>query len=436
MKRLLLLLLVTALLLSACASGVGEIDSPFVFYYRADGNGYGTETGPLFAQTVSLNPEKVSLLELLSQYLATEPEPGASQPVPPTWVLQEARREGVAAVLVFAGEASLLSAVERSVLCTCLTRTLLQLPDVLRVSVLLPGSEEATVLTSSDILLWDSALNPQEEIILYFPDESLRYLVRQRQTVSAMSPQDKAAHIVSQLLNAQAIGQEHSSIPQGTTLLSLRLENGLCTVDLSSQFVSHMPQSFVAARMAVYSIVNSLTELPEIHTVDLYVAGAPLQQLGLLALDAGLVRDESLLAAASGSESLDVTLYAASSDGTLVAIPRRLEPQEGIGVETLVLNAMIAYTGRDGIQNHIPQGTKLLSLRVEHGVCTVDLTGEFLPEGRSEQEELLAVRAVIAAMYELEGIEAVEILVEGMTPDYLTPRLSNIRRPSQRWFAE
>lgn len=435
MKRFLPLFLAVLVLLCACTAGSGgEIESPFVFYYQSVEDNYGTQNGLMYPQTVSLDVSRVDLQELLELYLATAPAEGARQPAPESWALSAATLEGATASVTFAGSPSTLTEVERSILNACIARTLLQLPDVLRVSITVPGSTEATVLTSSDILLWDSALNPQEEIILYFPDAAYRYLVRQRQTVSAMNAADKARYIVRRLLNAEAVG-EHSCIPAGTSLLSLRLENGLCTVDLSSRFA--MSSGFVTARMAVYSIVNSLTELPEIHTVDLYVAGAPLEQLGLLEFSGGLTRDESLLAAAAGSESRDVTLYPASgATGDLVSIPCRVEPREGVGLEELVLNALIAYEGRDGIRSYIPRGTKLLSLRIENGVCTVDLTGEFLPEQRTAEEELLAVRSLIATMYELDGIEAVEILVEGMTPDYLSPSLANIRQPNQRWFAE
>ena len=436
MKRFLLLLLAALLLLCACsAGGDGEIESPFVFYYRGTEDGYGARNGPMYPQTVSLDVSQVDLKELLELYRATPPAEGARQPIPESWVLSDATLEGATASITFAGSPSNLTDVERSILDACIACTLLQLPDVLRVSVTVPGSTQATVLTSSDILLWDSALNPQEEIILYFPDAEHRYLVRQRQTVSAMNTADKAEYIVRQLLNAEAMGQEHSCIPAGTSLLSLRLENGLCTVDLSSHFT--MVSGFITARMAVYAIVNSLTELPEIHTVDLYVAGAPLERAGLLEFSGGLTRDESLLAAAAGSESSDITLYPASgATGQLVSVPCRVEAQEDIRLEELILNTLIGYEGRDGIRSYIPQGTKLLSLRIENGVCTVDLTGEFLPEQRTAEEELLAVRSVIATMYELEGIEAVEILVEGMAPDYLSPSLANIRQPSQRWFAE
>lgn len=438
MKRFLPLLLAALVLLCACtAGGGGEIESPFVFYYRAVEDNYGTQNGPMYPQTVSLDVSQVTLRELLDQYRSTTPAAGASQPVPESWALSTATLEGATASVTFAGSSSVLTEVERSILNACIARTLLQLPDVLRVSITIPGSTAATVLTSSDLLLWDSALNPQEEIILYFPDAERRYLVRQRQTVSAMTTADKAEYIVHQLLNPEAIGQEHRCIPSGTSLLSLRLENGLCTVDLSSHFINGMEQSFVTARMAVYSIVNSLTELPEIHTVDLYVAGAPLEQLGLLEFSGGLTRDESLLAAAAGSESKDITLYPASGSAEkLVSIPCRVEPREDVGLEELVLNALISYEGRDGIRSYIPQGTKLLSLRIEDGVCTVDLTGEFLPAQRTAAEELLAVRSLIATMYALDGIEAVEILVEGMAPDYLSSSLNNIRQPSQRWFAE
>ena len=84
----------------------------------------------------------------------------------------------------------------------------------------------------------------------------------------------------------------------------------------------------------------------------------------------------------------------------------------------------------------IPAGTKLLSLRLENGTCTVDLTGEFLEGCTDAQEEAYAVRSVIATMCALPEIDSVEILVEGLEPSYCDGSLALAHRIEAAWLAE
>lgn len=62
--------------------------------------------------------------------------------------------------------------------------------------------------------------------------------MRETQTVAAMNAADRPAEIVRRLL---ALPESESAIPDGTALRSVSVENGVCTVDLSSQFLTGMP---------------------------------------------------------------------------------------------------------------------------------------------------------------------------------------------------
>lgn len=429
-KHLILVLLAALMLFCACRRDGGEpTENTFLFYFRAQ----ESDTDVLLGQRAELDPAQLTLAELLEAYLAAEPQEGALRAVPETWSLLSAQSEGASAIVQFGGPSALLSPIERSVAYTCLANTIFQLPDIERLRIFSPDDPEGVDFSPSSFLLHDTGMSEQlEELTLYFPGEQSRYLVPEKQTVAAMEESEKPAYILERLLTA-----DRSCIPKGTTLLSIGVENGVCTVNLSSHFVSNLPKRFAAERMAVYSIVNSLTELDAIRTVDLYVSGAPLERLHYLSFGSGLTREEGILAPTSLSEMLDATLYPVCAENELlVALPCAITPSEDASTAEQVLQTLLAFESKDGIQSCIPQGTKLLSLKLESGVCVVDLTAEFLDNTSPAIAETLAVRSIVATMTALPEIKSVEILVEGIEPTYFQPYLSSVRTPAAFWFAE
>lgn len=436
MKKTWILLLIVLLLLSGCAVQSQPLSSDsFLYYYPAQTVSH-KDDGAFLTVPVEFKGESQSLETVVQAYLNADAPKGAKAVLPSDWTLRSVKQDNAAAFLVFGGKSA--DSLSQSLAFACLAKTILQIPDIQRVSISYPGASEPVVLTGNDIFLTDTGMLPQEEmIVLYFPDSSRRYLVRETVAVDAVYAADKPRCIVQQLLSSKEGGQSASCIPEGTELLGITVENGICTVNLSSQFSENLEQSFASERMAVYSIVNSLTELPEIDTVDFLISGAPLETLYLMDLSSGVIRDETILAVASEEGVSDITIYPlCDSSGLLAAIPLSLEIPDDQSIADAVLDSLMQYESRNGMRACIPAGTKLLSLRMENSVCVLDLTAEFLDGCTNESEEVIAVRSVVASMCALPGIRSVEILVEGREPVYRTASLSAIRQPDQSWFTE
>ena len=228
---------------------------------------------------------------------------------------------------------------------------------------------------------------------------------------------------------------ESIGLTEGTALRSVSVENGVCTVDLSSQFLTGMPRSWNTERLAVYAIVNSLTELPQIQTVDLWIAGAPVERLYVLELENGLARDERMIYVPALDGTLDVTLSLTCDTMPLLAqVPMQLTLAEGVSSVQCVLEALLALEGENGLENSIPQGTKILSLKLAGGVCTLDLTAEFLEGCRTAEQERMAVREIVASLSALPEVETVDLLVEGLEPNYRDDSLQAVHTARNYWF--
>ena len=62
-----------------------------------------------------------------------------------------------------------------------------------------------------------------------------------------------------------------ATIPQGTKLLGISTDEGVCYVNLSEEFLKPLPD--VKESVSLYSIVNSLCQLPNIDKVQFAING-------------------------------------------------------------------------------------------------------------------------------------------------------------------
>ncbi|MDI7247382.1 MAG: N-acetylmuramoyl-L-alanine amidase [Bacillota bacterium] len=127
-----------------------------------------------------------------------------------------------------------------------------------------------------------AALNPaDDEVILYFAgptnfDDDLLPEIRKTAGIAeAASPEERASKIVAELLKGPAGGSVLCpTIPKGTRLRALRIADGVAYVDFSRELASSHWGGSRAEEITVYSIVNTLAELPEVERVQILVEGA------------------------------------------------------------------------------------------------------------------------------------------------------------------
>lgn len=122
-------------------------------------------------------------------------------------------------------------------------------------------------------------------LTIYFLDEET--LVPVEVTVTATEAVARAA--MTELLKgpeAAGAGEYGSVIPAGTRLLDIAVEDGVATVDLSSEFGSGGGSVSMGARVA--QVVYTLTEFDTVEAVSFWMDGEPVEALG----GEGLIVDE------------------------------------------------------------------------------------------------------------------------------------------------
>jgi Signal transduction histidine kinase len=109
----------------------------------------------------------------------------------------------------------------------------------------------------------DSAVN-KGEIVLYLPNEHGNRLRKVIAYVTISSDESASEAVMKQLI-------AYNVLPEGTEIRSISVMNGTATIDLSDEFLTG--DVVAGDRIVIYSIVDSLTSLPNVRGVQFLIEG-------------------------------------------------------------------------------------------------------------------------------------------------------------------
>ena len=121
--------------------------------------------------------------------------------------------------------------------------------------------------------------NPGEQInssvvtnlTLYFSDIEGTGLVKETREVHYSTNISMEKLVLEQLIEGPKKTGSVATVPSGTKLISVSTVDGVCYVNLSDGFKNQ--NTVIAEDVLLYSIVNSLTELPGVAKVQLSING-------------------------------------------------------------------------------------------------------------------------------------------------------------------
>ena len=83
-------------------------------------------------------------------------------------------------------------------------------------------------------------------------------------------------------------------MPEGTRLIGISTEDGLCTVNLSSEFIDNSNGGSAFDTLSVYSVVNSLCALDNVDKVQFLIDGKTVEVYGNFIFDEPFEADDNL----------------------------------------------------------------------------------------------------------------------------------------------
>jgi len=134
--------------------------------------------------------------------------------------------------------------------------------------------------------------NSELAINVYYIDEQGEYLVGESRTVSSDS---KYVDALYELMKLPVSENLFRLIPDTTTINSVAVSDGEAVVDISENFVEDRFDSDTTDILLVYSVVNTLTEFPEVQSVAFYINGQKLDLLGMLDISSPIYRRDDLI---------------------------------------------------------------------------------------------------------------------------------------------
>ena len=432
-RRILILMLVltlAALSLFGCAASDASLEDGLQFYYLDDlsrDDTFGSADGALGVEIREFPNGVPDYTELLNLYFQGPESSQLRSPFPKDLQCLETSLDESVLTVILSDSYDSLQGIDRALAAGCIVKTLSQLDQITGICLETEQNAgqtgEPKVLSASDFVCEDlGAVNTETTVRLYFSDLNGRYLVSTEQKTYFSSAEEIPTYVMEQLIAGPSEDDQLPTIPEGTELLGLTVDDdGSCTVNLSSEFLYNRPDTGFLERMTVLSIVNSLTELESIKTVQILVEGENVGQYVNMDLDQPLVRDESALdVVREGLNETDATMYVhGCGDTRLAPVPVSIRASSENSLQETLMWALLEFQEINGLTNPLPQNTALRWANLRIGTCWVDFSRSFLDAAGNYDQEQLAVRSVVSTLLSLDQVEAVRISVEGSSEGFL-----------------
>lgn len=129
------------------------------------------------------------------------------------------------------------------------------------------------------------------EVNLYFSDSQAMYLVPEKRKISQIP--SLARQAANELIKGPENSDLYPTIPKETQINEVYIADDIVYIDLSEEIFKNHSGGSSGELMTVYSIVNTLTEIPPIKGVQILVEGNEMKSLvGHIDISMPLLRDE------------------------------------------------------------------------------------------------------------------------------------------------
>lgn len=240
----------------------------------------------------------------------------------------------------------------------------------------------STVIESTSSLLSDEQLR---DTVLYYKDDK-GFLIPVMRKIPWTEGIAKAT--LGALVDNPANRQDIEGvglipvIPANTNIIGMDIENGLCKVDFTGDFLNYSSKEEEEA--LVKSVVYTLTEFVTIDSVQLMVEGKVLDNLVYgTNTQKAITRDNINYVSAEPSENTVVVYFEGTTNGLetyFVPVTKAIDKELSTGVNVLdAVDALVEGPPEgSGLFSEIPSGTKVVSVDVNGGIAYINLTEEIL----------------------------------------------------------
>lgn len=274
--RLFLLLLMFAMLLGGCKKEEIPLDGMVIYHINKD----GTSIIPVAYEITGDSPE-VKVEELLAKLEEVPESVDLRRTIPENIKILSYTLDRKQLYLDFNEEYSKLDKSTEVLVRAAIVKTMVQVEKVSFVGIRimnepLKDSKGINVGLMNENTFLDNMGSEENatkivNLNLYFANKTGDKLINQSTVIEYNANVALEKVVVEQLIAGPSEAGYYPTIPKDTKLMSITTKDGVCYVNLDTGFTA---QGYdVLGTVTIYSIVNSLTELPDISGVQILVNG-------------------------------------------------------------------------------------------------------------------------------------------------------------------
>ena len=228
-------------------------------------------------------PAQVQAEEVLRLLMGGYKEGGFRQPVPGGTRLLSCTVSGSTVVVDFSSTYGQLSGIDLSMADYCVALSLVQIPGIYTVRITVNGRDLAyrdkNYFRADDVLV----TSPEDvvrnvAVQLHFPNGPL--LIPEERILTIYEGESQIEAVLDAVLDGPVSETLQPLVPEDFAVLSVRLEDGTCYLNLPESCVDQLGMGDTSQRQTVIGLVRSLCSIRDVRRVRILVDGEWREMLG------------------------------------------------------------------------------------------------------------------------------------------------------------
>lgn len=277
MKRLIMLMLAVIFVCTACSNGNRTPDSDYTLYYvdpsKRELMGWGKDIEEAKAEDI---------IKDFYEELKTSPDENMIAIVPANVILNTIAIDNNILYMDFSDNYHDMKKIDEALFKAAVVKTMVQVEGIDYVSFYING-HPLTNANGTDVGLmsnqtfidgnntYDESIT-WVETVLYFSDSAGEKLVGEKTNIAYNKNTSIEKVVIEYLLNGPSESENRKTLPSNLNVISASTKDGTCYVNFNSAFLSSLAD--VSAKITLYSLVNTLCELPSVKNVQFLVNGS------------------------------------------------------------------------------------------------------------------------------------------------------------------
>ena len=278
------------------------------------------------------------------------------------------------------------------------------------------------VLCIAAVVIWAFfQVNTGQEVYIYYFSEREHQLVAERRTIPEAGPEETLRSVLRLMYSSPRDINLRQTIPEDLLFSEpIYIIGGVMHASFPASY--HQMASYEEALFRA-SLVRTMTGLPFIDSVKIFVDGEELTNPFGEPVGPenryNVIVGEPIRPRRVFSHTFQLYFLNTDENG-FISRERTVERPDGVSVEHAILEQLKEVAEIYGFTSAIPVGTRILNARTEGGICSINLSEEFISNfGFTDATAELLLQSIIKSIMEnVSTAQSIQFLIESERVEY------------------